>query len=130
MKNNDQNIQVLLVDDEVDIVELLSEELKENGFNVQSALTADKAVEILEHFSPDIILCDYQMPRKNGLHVLEQAQVKFGKDHSFLFYLVTGQSNMTEEEALRIGVHQCVAKPFDIYKLIETIQKDFKEKES
>lgn len=124
VKPPNKNIQVLLVDDEVDIIELLSEELEERGHRTEKASSAEQAVEKLAKFRPDVILCDYRMPGKNGLHVLNHLKQNQAQNPSTLFYLVTGQSDLTPEQARELGVHRCIAKPFDISKLIETIEQD------
>ena len=60
----------------------------------------------------------------SGLQVLEQAKIKNKNPNSFLFYLVTGQTDMSEDEMSEVGIHRCVSKPFDIFKLIDGIHED------
>ena len=64
-------MNVLIIDDEPDILEILSEEFKHNGYAVTSASSGDEAIGILKNIKFDIVLSDYKMPNGNGMKVLE-----------------------------------------------------------
>lgn len=69
--------KVLLVDDEPDLNQAFSLILEKSGFDVQSALSVDEALHILEIWPPDILLSDYHMPGKNGGDLLVAVREQF-----------------------------------------------------
>jgi CheY-like chemotaxis protein len=58
--------RILVVDDEKDIVEFLSDLLEDNGYDVTAAYDGTEAMELISKESPDLILLDLQMPRETG----------------------------------------------------------------
>lgn len=68
---NSADIKVLVVDDEEEIRELLSDFLKETGFVVEVAKTGAEALEQAKRFSPHVILLDIILPDIDGISVYE-----------------------------------------------------------
>lgn len=64
--------KILLVDDEDSIHLLYREELEEEGYAVQSALTGEEALEKLGIVNPDLIILDINMPGMNGIEALRR----------------------------------------------------------
>jgi len=60
------SVHVLVVDDDDEIRELLTEMLESRGATVTAAGTAEHALELLEHLRPDVLLSDLEMPEKDG----------------------------------------------------------------
>lgn len=58
---------ILLIDDEHDILEILSYNLKKEGYTVYTADNGMNGIEIAENISPDLILLDMMMPHKDGI---------------------------------------------------------------
>jgi len=65
--------KILLIDDEEDIVRVLSMSLKSDGYDVVSALSGKEGLEVFKKESPDIILTDIKMPGMDGIEVLKKA---------------------------------------------------------
>ncbi len=61
--------RVLVVDDEADIVELLTYNLEKEGYKVASAPDGKKAIEIAKEFLPDLVILDIMMPHFDGIEV-------------------------------------------------------------
>ncbi|MGC9341156.1 MAG: response regulator, partial [Bacteroidales bacterium] len=70
MKEN--NYKILVVDDEEDIVEFVSYNLKREGFNVNTARNGREAIEIADKFHPHLILLDIMMPQMDGIEACEE----------------------------------------------------------
>ena len=69
MVATEQPKKILVVDDEVDVTELLSYNLKQRGFVSQSVNDPKQALEVAKTFKPDLIVLDIMMPEVSGLQV-------------------------------------------------------------
>ena len=66
---------LLLVDDEPDILEFLSYNLKKEGFKVFTANNGEEAIRMVQQLSPSLILLDVMMPKMDGIEVLEKHDI-------------------------------------------------------
>ena len=64
--------KILVIDDEQDMRETISEFLTMNDYEVVLAENGDEGIEKAKAFNPGIIICDVNMPKKNGFEVLEE----------------------------------------------------------
>ncbi len=122
--SENKNYKVLIIDDEPDILELMDEEFKYFGFQTLTAICGKDAVTILEKETVDIIVSDYKMPNGNGLSVLSFVNKMPGKKP--LFYFVSGQADVSIEDAISAGARKFFSKPFDLDELIKEITVDAK----
>jgi PAS domain S-box-containing protein len=72
MAMEDREADVLVVDDDRDFLGLLRLLLEEKGFSVQTASSAQEALEKIESKLPDAVVCDYVMPSKDGIWLLKR----------------------------------------------------------
>jgi len=114
---------VLVVDDEPDILELLEEEFKYVGFMVRKAISGNDAVKILQKEKIDIVVSDFKMPNGSGMVVLDAVN-KFDAASRPLFYFVSGEADVSIDDAISAGARKFYAKPFDLEKLIIDIGTD------
>ena len=66
------NYKILLVDDEPDILEFLSYNLKKEGFQVSTAGNGKEAIEKAKNFHPNLIILDVMMPEMDGIETCEK----------------------------------------------------------
>lgn len=118
-----KNLTVLIVDDEPDILELMEEEFKYCGFGTLTAICGNDAVKILGDNSVDVVVSDYKMPNGNGMTVLSQVNKM---DSRPFFYFVSGQADVSVEDALSAGARKFFSKPFDLDELIKEIELDLR----
>ena len=112
--------RVLIVDDEAEILSLVSMILTKNKFEVLQASSADSALDMLEHESVDLVISDITMPGMSGLEFLEEVR-EWDMDLPVIF--VSGQdSSRKRAQALR-GASAVIAKPFKKDTLLKTVQK-------
>lgn len=90
-------------------------------WNVVSASDGQEALDQLKSITPDAIICDFQMPRLNGLE-LAHAVRSTSRLRAIPFFLITA-SQPTEKDLLRSGVTKLVQKPFEISELSYDIRK-------
>ncbi|MFC2170580.1 DUF4388 domain-containing protein [Calditrichota bacterium] len=118
----DEPITILIVDDEKDITDAISEYLRQNH-NMDPLVANDPkmVVPLLEeHSEIKLILCDFRMPEISGLDLLLDVKEKFG---SIYFLIMTGYGTPElKNEVLRRGAIRYIEKPFNMPELVETIQ--------
>lgn len=113
--------KVLLVDDEKEFLEIMSERMTARGMDVTTATSADQALAILEKHSFDAIVMDFQMPGMDGMEALKA--MKTLKPESQII-LLTGYATIEKTvEAMKIGAVDFLEKPADLEALAEKIKK-------
>ncbi len=104
--------KVLLVDDEEIILESISQELIDEGFEVATAISGEEAISKISNSNFDLVLTDLIMPGVGGLQVLEGARKN---DPNICVIIYTGYGDMTSAiEALRLGADDYLIKPCNI----------------
>ncbi len=107
----DKKISILIVDDEDSVRESLTSWFIEDGYRVECAENAKKALAILESGNFDIILTDLKMPGMDGLELLQRIKT-LNKD-SIIIVMTAFSSVDTAVKALKAGAFDYVTKPFD-----------------
>lgn len=101
--------RILLIDDEPDIVRVLSMSLKADGYDVIPAHSGAEGIEIFEKEKPEIVLTDIKMPGMDGIEVLKQ--VKSIEPESEVI-IITGHGDIDNTiEALQYGASDFINKP-------------------
>lgn len=116
-----KNLTVLIVDDEPDILELMEEEFRYCGYITITAICGNDAIKILDSKKIDIVVSDYKMSNGNGMAVLSHVNTMAKKP---IFFFVSGQADVSVEDALRVGARKFFSKPFDLDELIKDIEKE------
>jgi len=117
--NDQKNLTVLIVDDEPDILELMDEEFKYSGFQTLTALCGNDAIKLLAEKPIDVVVSDYKMPNGNGMSVLSFVNKMEKRPH---FFFVSGQADVSVEDAINAGAKKFFSKPFDLDELIKDIK--------
>jgi two-component system response regulator (stage 0 sporulation protein F) len=112
---------ILVVDDQIGVRRLLVETFRDQGFEVDLAANGYEALEKLNDKAPDLILLDMKMPGMNGLEVLRQIKQKY-PDQAVIMMTAYGELEIVNE-AINLGVKECITKPFDINQLRELAQR-------
>jgi len=116
---NDKS-KILVVEDEMGPRESLKVIL-EPYYNVHTAETGGRALEILHNIPIDLVTVDLKMPRFSGIKVLERVKQH---DQHIEAIIITGYSSMdTVIEALRLGAFDYIAKPFDVNHLLALVRR-------
>jgi len=120
--------KILVVDDEKDILELLSYNLTKEGFEVITARNGIEALELAKK-GPDLIILDIMMPEMNGIEVIREL-AKDAKTASIPIILLTAKGSETDEiVGLEIGADDYIVKPVKIGKLIARVNACLRRKE-
>ena len=112
---------LLIVDDDINLCEALSEELLEIGYTVNFVTSADDAVTFVQNNKTDLILLDLKMPGKDGFYVLNYLREN-GKDIKVV--VLTAYADVKSAiDSAKLGASDFVSKPYDLDELIITIRK-------
>jgi DNA-binding NtrC family response regulator len=116
-----KDFRILLVDDEVDFVETLSERLSLRGYNVKAVSSPLEAMPLLHSFSPNLVLLDIKMPEMNGIEFLKLIK-KINPSIDVIMLTAFGNMNFVEE-SMESGAIEYIIKPIDINELIIKIER-------
>ena len=115
----DGQIKVLVVDDEPNIVELLTVSLKFQGFNVMTASDGNEGLKLAREFRPDAYILDVMMPGMDGYQVAREVRAK---RCAVPILMLTAKSDVTDRVAgLNAGADYYLTKPFDTRELLACI---------
>jgi hypothetical protein len=111
--------RILVVDDEKIILELTSMVLRSNGYEVLTAESGAKGLEVVERETPAVVLLDYMMPGMDGMTALRRIRERFPSTYVIMF---TGKgSEEIAVELMKAGASDYILKPFSNQDLIERI---------
>lgn len=103
--------KILLIDDEAEIRDLLTELLEDEGYKVYQAKDGVDGVEVFLNEAPDLVITDVKMPNKNGIEVLREVRSSKSKVDVII---LTGQSDeATAIDCLRAGAYDYLLKPIE-----------------
>jgi two-component system OmpR family response regulator len=114
--------RLLIVDDDAEIVELMSDVLIRDGrFEIKTASTGYDAGIMTQKFRPDLILLDYMLPDVNGNIVCKTIK-QDPEFSSTRIIIISGVINQTEiDDLLKAGAEEFIKKPFSVTELIDRI---------
>jgi len=119
---------VLIVDDEPDNVEMTSEVLKFFGATVRTASNGLEGLEVLQGFTPNIILLDLSMPKMDGWVTRHQIRLNPATAHIPILALTAHAMAGDEQRALDAGFDGYIAKPIHVASLARDIGTQLKKK--
>jgi DNA-binding NtrC family response regulator len=111
---------VLIVDDEKDFVEMLSQRFQDDGHVVRVAYDAEEGLESLAEQEPDVVVLDIRMPGMDGIAALRKIRAR----HPLVeVVLLTGHGSVeTAVEGLKLGAYDYLQKPTKYEELLETLK--------
>lgn len=116
MATTTEDFRVVLVDDDVDTCETLSELLKFDGYSVRVATTAQDAIQAVNEYQPVCALLDLGLPDFDGCELSKRLRAAHGSD--IVLIAVTGRSGDDEHnQALAAGVDHVLCKPLTLERL-------------
>ncbi len=118
--------KVLLVDDESEYIETVSERLLTRGIHSTVALNGDEALMMIEAAPPEVIVLDLKMPGMDGLEVLRRVKEKHP---AIEVIMLTGHGSAKEEDLAKdLGALAYLNKPQNIDVLARTIRQAYDKK--
>ena len=119
--------KVLLVDDEIDFLEVMSQRMKARGLEITTAESAVQAISIIKKKTFDAVVMDFQMPGMNGMEALKIIK---NNNPEMQVILLTAYATIEKTvEVIKAGAMDLLEKPADIDALIDKIKKAKRNKE-
>jgi len=109
MKNED--FKILLVDDEKDILEFLSYNLKKEGFVVLTAESGKEAIDKAKQFKPDLIVLDIMMPDMDGVETCIEFRKYNDFKNTIIIFLTARNEDYSQIAGLNAGADDFISKP-------------------
>lgn len=104
-------IKILLVDDEPDIVEFLSYNLKKEGYDVLTASNGKDAIEIARKEIPQLIVLDVMMPDMDGIETCREIREQKGLSDVLIAFLTARSEDYTQIAGFEVGADDYITKP-------------------
>lgn len=119
--------KLLVIDDEKNLRLVVQKELSRQGHEVETAADGEEAWEALESRDFDVLLCDINMPRLDGIGLLRRLREKTQMPPEVI--MLTGQATVeTAIEAMKLGAYDYLTKPYRLNELAALVtQADEKQ---
>lgn len=105
------NQKILVVDDEPDIVELISYHLTKEGYQVHTASNGKEAIKTAKEVFPDLIILDVMMPEMDGIEACRLMRSMPEFKHIFMVFLTARSEEYSEIAGFHVGADDYIAKP-------------------
>lgn len=112
--NNTSKLQVTILSS--------SEMIKDFDLDVKIAEGGKEAIDIIDSFTPDIILLDLMMPRVNGWDVIEHVREKYSKNEMVIIVVSLLNNKDNIDECYELGVNDYITKPVIKARLTSSIE--------
>lgn len=118
--------KVLIVDDIPENIQNLGEMIKDFDLDVKIAEGGQKAIDIIDSYTPDIILLDLMMPRVNGWDVIEHVREKYSKNEMVIIVVSLLNNKDNIDECYDMGINDYITKPVIKARLTSSIESHLK----
>ena len=114
-------ISILVVDDDPEIVAMLTTRLGHRGYKVSTASDGVRALELAKKEHPDVVLLDVMMPGKSGWEVCKRIREDISLAHTAVLMLTGIGEKVNELTSPLYGADAHIDKPFEFEKLEQVI---------
>jgi DNA-binding NarL/FixJ family response regulator len=127
MKENNENIRLLLIDDDPNLIMLVQDYLEFRGYEVITAENGYQALEALEENIPDLIICDIMMPEMDGYSFIEQVRQNHNTEWLPVIFLSAKSQSKDRIKGLNMGGDVYMIKPFEPEELVAQVESSLKQ---
>lgn len=103
--------KILVVDDDLDILSVMTISLKDNGYDVEGTLNGEEALVRAERFKPDLIIMDIYLSGTNGKDICKK--LKQAKKTSSIPVILISASTQLKNTVKECGANGFINKPFE-----------------
>jgi DNA-binding response OmpR family regulator len=113
---------ILIVDDDVNLCTVLSEELEAVGYETSYLTDGEEVANVLQNQKVDLLLLDLKMPGTDGFQLLQKINLH-RNSHPKIIVLTAYADVKSAIESARLGATDFISKPYDFDELLITIRK-------
>ena len=113
---------ILLVDDEADILEFLSYNLRKEGYKVFTASDGEEGVRMTQHFQPSLILMDIMMPKMDGIEACQFIRKDLNLNQPIIAFLTSRAEDYAQIAGFEAGADDYITKPIRPRLLISKVE--------
>src|SRR5690554_100904 len=114
--------KILIIDDEPDILEIIGYNLKQAGYQIETASNGDEGIQKTKMFLPDLILLDVMMPEKDGHETIKILRQNPDLENTVIIFLTALSDERSEIEGLKLGADDYIGKPINIELLLARVK--------
>jgi len=114
--------RILVVDDEPDLLELVRVNLRQAGFQVETAATGREALDLLRRSPPDLLLLDLMLPDISGTDICRQVRADPERADVPIIMLTARADEIDRVVGLELGADDYVTKPFNPRELVARVK--------
>ena len=115
--------KILILDDDQEILDVVSYLLIESGFDVQTLSTGEQVFAIIGEFNPDLVLMDVMLADLDGRVICRNLKEDLLTNHIPVI-LISGTHNLADSLNQRGAPNDFITKPFDIDDLLNKIKNN------
>ena len=117
---------ILIADDEPDILEILSYNLRNDGYTVHTASDGEEALLKAPQVKPDLIILDVMMPKKTGMEVCRLLRLNPAFQQTLIIFLTALSDESSHLKGLEYGADDFISKPISTKILTSKVQALFR----
>lgn len=118
--------KILIVDDEQDILDIITYNLEQEGYTIYTAKDGNEALDQAKKIHPDLIILDIMMPKKTGVEVCQILRSKPEFQHTLILFLTALNDEASHIKGLEIGADDYISKPISPKILISRVNALFR----
>jgi len=118
--------KVLVVDDEPDILEIISYNLIKEGYEILTAKNGIEALDKIDFFKPDVVILDIMMPRMSGVEVCKIVRSKPEYNDILIIFLTALSDESSQIRGLETGADDYISKPISPKVLVSRVNAIFR----
>lgn len=122
--------KILLVDDEQDILNFISYNLKKEGYEVFTALSGKEAIAVAKKEKPDLIIIDVMMPEMDGIETCQELRTIDGLKDTLITFLSARAEDYSQVAGFDAGADDYISKPIKPRLLVSKIKAILRRKSS
>lgn len=121
------NGNILVVDDDPNVVEILSESLRNKGYSTVAASDGEEALRAYDEHNPDLVVLDIMLPKKDGFAVCDEIRAR-DIHHDVPVIMVSANAiNDSMVRGFRSGAQDYIKKPFSVREIVAKIDSQLSQ---
>ena len=113
---------ILVVDDDTELVNLLSLRLAKAGYSVLGAFDGEEGLNIAREKKPDLIILDVMMPQMDGFHVCRLLKFDLKTDRIPIMMLTARTTPKDHALGINVGANAYMTKPFETHEFLQNVE--------